>query len=410
MAISATITAELRLVALCGRRRWQDQHTEQCSQLLAVGLDWGRVVHEAAWHGFIPLVHHHLRTNGRDVVPKPVWAELHACAAGVALSNRLLLRQLQELDGELNRRGVQMISLKGPVLAHQGFGLTLRPCSDLDILVRTEAAEEAISTLLDLGYEAEEPDLAAWKREWIRSTYEMQFNHPTSGVRVDLHWRLYQPGYRLVPDEGVLWERSMKVDVEGSRFRTLGRADGLHFLAFHAARHDWEALRWLGDVAEGLRGSDVNWEAIERHGAQWRTGRMWRTTLAICAEWLGLELPAFIAQNVGDDRAAQQLSRTVGSRWIRGAPKAERAAELPWRTLFYRALESRRDRARMVGELLTKSSIHDWRFCALPRVLWPLYAVIRPLRVATHRGGQAYKKYDLPQGLWARGGGSFMLS
>jgi hypothetical protein len=393
MAISATIPAELRLVALCGRRRWHDQDAEQLSRLLAAGLDWDRVVREAAWHGFIPLVHHHLRTSGRDVVPKSVWGELHACAAGVALSNRLLLKRLQELDGELNRRGVQMISLKGPVLAHQGFGLTLRPCGDLDILVRAEAAEAAISALMSLGYESEETDLTVWKREWIRSTYETQFNHPLSGVRIDLHWRLYQPGYRLVPDEGVLWERSMTVDVEGSRFRTLGREDGLHFLAFHAARHDWEALRWLGDVAEFLRGPDVDWKSIERHGAQWRTGRMWRTTLAICAEWLGLELPAVVAQNVGADCAAQQLCRTVGSRWNRGAPTTARPLELPWRTLFYRALESRRDRARMVGELWMKSSIRDWRFCTLPRVLWPLYAVIRPLRVATHRGSQAYKKY-----------------
>jgi hypothetical protein len=362
------------------------------TELLSQPLNWQIVSKEAAWHGLTPLVHHHLRSV-HDSAPETIWSEIRACAAAVAVSNHLLLARLSEVQAALGRRGVANVCLKGPVLAHQVFGLALRPCGDLDVLVRAADAEQAVAALLELGYEPEPQDVLSWQREWIASTYELQFNHPRSRTRIDLHWRLFHAGYRLFPSEKALWDRSVEATVDGVRFRTLGREDGLHYLAFHAARHDWEALRWLADVAESLRSAEVDWQLLERRQSEWGTERMWHATLALCAEWLGLELPQDAARSVASDLNAQDLARRVGMHWVAGAPTFARPAELPWRTLFYRGLESRRDRARMVSDLWTKPSINDWRFCSLPRVLWPLYAVLRPFRIVAQRGNHAYNKH-----------------
>lgn len=380
---------ELTALFLCARRELTDSNRERLSRLLDDGVDWRLLWREGAWHGLIPCLRRHLESLPRRGCPDDLWRQMRAHSAAVAVSNARLLSKLSELRSALDSQGIALIALKGPVLAHRLYGdLAIRPSSDLDILVRPEDAATAVVVLRDLGFSAVDASMIRWQSQWIRTNYEMQFANDASDVRVDLHWRWFHPHYRFAPDQESIWSRSEEITMNNGRFRTLNAVDDALFLVLHAARHDWEALRWLMDIAELLRSLTVEqWQAIEARAAEWRVQRKWLTCVALCERHLALRRPEGPTGN--EDPHVQSIVDEVTRRWNRGAPDAPRPVDFPWRTLFYRSLEWPADRRRLLYEWVAKPSASDWDFCSLPQSLWHLYLFLRPLRAAVQRLGEA---------------------
>jgi len=385
--------AELEFALLCARSEW-DQACERRFAELAPKLDWQRLMQEAAWHGLVPLVHRRLRATGRLSCPPEVFEELRVLSLGTAIQNSHLWRQLVRLTAHLEAAGIPVIALKGLVLARVVWGsLEFRPSCDLDLLVHPTDVERTIESIRQLGFEPNDEPVAGWLPEQIRIDYEQQFWNEATQIGLDLHWRLHLPGYRITPNDDQVWERAGQVELDGRPFRTLEFADNLLFLVMHAAKHEWAAARWLVDIAQLLRRAEVDWEALSHRSYEWSMRRMWHTTLQICTAWLELPLPAHVAAEVQADAGAQRLAAEVGRCWRQPAPTEEPTAPFPWQRLYFRALDSRADRARMLVDFWAKPGPHDWQFCPLPRPLWPLYAAVRPLRAFTHQGGAAVKKY-----------------
>ncbi len=384
---------ELEFALLCARSSW-DQAGEQRFADLAPQIDWQRLLQEAAWHGLVPLVYRRLRQHSQTTCPPATLEELRALSIGTAIQNNHLWRQLIRLTERLEAAQIPVIPLKGLVLARTVWGsLEFRPSCDLDLLVRPEDVERAITQVYELGFEPNDDPVAGWLPEQIRIEYEQQFWSETTQTGLDLHWRLHLPGYRIAPNDAQIWERSRFGELDGQPFRTLEFADNLMFLVMHAAKHEWAAARWLVDIAQLLRPGDVDWDALSRRSREWSMRRMWHTTLQVCATWLQLDFPAAVAADVRADAGAQRLATEVGKRWRQPASTEEPAAPFPWRSLYFQAFDAHADRARMLVDFWAKPGPHDWQFCPLPRPLWPLYAAVRPLRAFTHEGGAAVKKY-----------------
>lgn len=383
--------AELEFAILCARTAW-DLACERQAAALAAKIDWRLLLREAAWHGLLPFVFRRLQQVGPWSCPPEVFAELRTLSLGIAIRNNHLWRQLSQVIERLEGAAVQVVVLKGLVLSHQIWGdIETRASCDLDLLVRPEDIERALHCVHELGFAPVGEAAAGWLPEQLRIEQEIHLWKEAAQTEVDLHWRLHRPNYRMSPRTEELWERAGAVEINGQRFDTLGLSDNLMFLAMHAAKHDWSAARWLVDIAELLRGNEVDWDGLGRRCREWSTVRLWHATLQICTEWLQLPLPAAVEAEVLADPGAQRLAAEVGRRWRLPAPTEEPRPPLPWRRLFFRALDSRADRVRLVFDFWAKPSVHDWKFCPLPRPLWPLYAAIRPLRAVTQ--GAALRKY-----------------
>lgn len=139
--------------------------------------------------------------------------------------------------GELERRGVRAIVLKGPALGRL-YGDTPRTHEDIDLLVPPSALTTAERVLRGAGFEFAAESLHA--RAWIREA---------DGVTVDLHRTLAGIGASHERTWEVLGGHAVEIPVGGSALEALDPAGIALHAALHAAQHGARA----GKAAEDLR-------------------------------------------------------------------------------------------------------------------------------------------------------------
>jgi hypothetical protein len=129
-----------------------------------------------------------------------------------------LLGAYGALADDLGRAGVQVLLLKGAVLADVLYGdVARRPQYDIDLLVRARDARRTRSILQSSGY-----------RKLRGDSHSISFTR--GAVHVDLHHALRSsPAYAINEDR--LWSRAQSMTIAGQSVRTLAHDDTLAFLA-----------------------------------------------------------------------------------------------------------------------------------------------------------------------------------
>ena len=143
---------------------------------------------------------------------------------------------LRSLLADFHDRGIPVVSLKGPWMAERLCGdAALRPCTDLDLLVRPVDLVRSEALLAQLGFRPRRRR-DDHERPWYRET-----------VTVDLHHDVEHP---LAFDFDIkrAWEQTVLSDFQGVPVRLLAPADELLFLCLHSARHRFERLSHILDL------------------------------------------------------------------------------------------------------------------------------------------------------------------
>src|SRR6266853_6190857 len=81
------------------------------------------------------------------------------------------------------------------------------------------------------------------------------------GISIDVHWRLTPRFYTIQIDPTILWRHRTSITLAGSELPSLTPEALLLLLAVHGAKHCWESLGWLADVAWFLNAQpDLDWK------------------------------------------------------------------------------------------------------------------------------------------------------
>jgi hypothetical protein len=369
---------EQGLLLCCARARLGPGDRERLRDLLREGPCWGRLRALADYHGLAPLLYRHLAADGAGLCPEGVLRPWRDAAVAVLAANMRSCAELVALVRLFRREGIGVAAFKGPVAAAAYYGhLGARTFVDLDVLVPAAQAREACAALARAGYAPHFPLRPGWDEVYLRRNCERVFDRAGPAATVDLHWGLLPPGYSFTPLAGEVWGRLESVRLGGADVPTLGPEDTLLFLCLHAAKHEWASLHWLCDVAEFLRtrpGVDWDWvRATAERGGAWR---LVRVGLLLARGLLEAPVPAAALRG---GRGAEALAGEAARSLLSGAER--RGPRWPWRSLYYRARERRRDRARLVHDLILAPSVHEWGLVPLPPALAPLYYAVRPFRL-----------------------------
>lgn len=158
---SLSVTPEQRLCLLLARGELSPAARERARELLALPLQWPRVLQFAYAQQVLPLMYQNLTRLGFPGVPHSVEAELRHAFGTNALRNSLLARELARLLAVLDEAGIPAIPLKGVALAEALYGDSgLRVCSDIDILVPAKNFADAFRLFSSSGYRPEIMQLA----------------------------------------------------------------------------------------------------------------------------------------------------------------------------------------------------------------------------------------------------------
>ncbi len=305
---------------------------------------------------------------------------------GQRAQNFVTLRMTAELFRVLDQFasvGIGVLVVKGPVLAVRAYGdPAMRSYGDLDLLVRQRDIRRATELLLAAGYRAAVP-LAAIDAGKIPGQY--LFSRADSNLLVELHNDLtlrYFP--RRLPLE-TWFARQVYVQLDSREAPALSVEDELVLICVHGAKHLWERLMWIADVAALVsRQANLDWERAAFSAKEVGAGRMLHVGLGLSATLLKLRLPDHVTAKVRSDKVAASLTRQI-LRWLPAAGYAPPG-------LFERAAFRMRMHAGLLSapayfmRLMLSPTEEDWGAAAEESQHVLLGVIRRPFRLARKYG------------------------
>lgn len=374
---------ETRVLLLSARMALDDKHERLLAELLADGLDWTQLTQLALRHQVLPLVAAALTARHRDDMPPRVAAHLIDYTRAHAVKNLALATELIEILDAFERSRIPAFPYKGPALAVAAYGsLRYRTFGDLDILVPKREFLRAKAVLEGMGFQST-ASLASSNRYYLRHLSAHAFRR--GETLVDLQWASTYLKALSIPMDEDFWDRTQVVEIAGRALPALAPEVLFLFLCAHGARHHWDRLKWVCDITEMVRSNpDLDWDRIRARAHDVGAQRVLDMSVIMASTLLDAPLPEEVLLLADGDAVASRLATTAATDLL--ASGRDFLADGNARLRFRLSMKERwRDRFRYLAQYVTQPMETDYQSFALPRPLWFLYPIVRPMRIVGRR-------------------------
>lgn len=381
----AAARPEGELLLLCARGVTGGVADEsRARELASTAIDWDYLFRLAERHAVLPLLYRGLEAHAGGAAPRVFAERLRERCRENATRNMLLAGELARVVRLFESEGVPVLAYKGPALALRAYGeLALRRFVDLDVLVRREDVRHAGELLLSLGYAKPEGLNPAHEKFLLRRQHNLAFACEAGRLVVELHWEVAPAPFAALPLGARTWERAEALEVFGQRVRTLSPEDLLLALCVHGAKHLWERLAWVCDVAALVNShTDFDWAEVLVRARAARVERMLHLGLRLARALLGARVPENVSGE-GSDPLADGLAAEVTEGLFRGAAY-EPAGLLRGVGFNLRARRRLREKAGYLRFILTPTD-GDLTAVNLPAKMSLVYYLLRPFRLILKR-------------------------
>ena len=351
-------------------------------------VSWPILLTLAEEHGVVSLLASGVARFAENLTPPEFAHKIRQLQRTQALSALQMTAELFRLVDQFRDAGLDILLVKGPTLALRAFGDTgARQYGDLDFLVRQKDILRATELMIIAGYKPEIP-VKAISLKKIPGQYV--FVRIAAPLLVELHTeRTMRYFPRGLPIEDFFARRQL-VNVDGHQIPALAIEDELILICIHGAKHLWERLSLVADVAAFVaRQTGLNWERSFATARAVGAERMLDTGLLLAGNLLSAALPQNVQARLQADRSALRLAEKIAT-WL---PSGGQAAP----GLFVRALYRMRMRGSVVsglGYLLRPTfspTQEDWSPGVENKPDWRFAALRRPVRLA-----KKYRAGDKP--------------
>jgi hypothetical protein len=371
--------AEWALLLECAKPQPDPQ---RLAELLGASLKWTSLIALAENHSVLGLTAARLANYSEDAISPENRESLRAWRRAYTLFTMNLTVEMFRLFEAFAGSQVEALVIKGPVLSARCYGDPgLRQYGDLDLIVRDKDIQRSTELMIGFGYEPSVP-LTAIQANRIPGEYV--FRQSTTKLLIEFHTeRTFRYHPRPLPLEK-LFERQGWVDIDSHKVPALSPEDELILICIHGAKHFWEQLSYIADVAAFVAKQELDWERVESAAEEVGGERMLYVGLRLAADLLGAPLPGKIGAPVRSDRVVGHLVRQI-MQWLPAAGSAPPGI-----------LERAMFRMRMRGgffpgvaylfRLSFSPTEEDWVVGAENKRHWLLDALGRPFRLARKYG------------------------
>lgn len=379
---------EDELILCCARTRLDNQRIERIRSLLQEGIDWPYLNQMARRHSLVPLLYRNLKFTCPDALSNPIPDQLRRYYLANTRRSLLLTEDLLRLLHLFEVHGIPAIPYKGLALAAHIYGdITLRQFSDLDILIHREDVLKARDLLLAQGYRPPFPMTEIQEAAYLQSQFwsDYFFRHEDGIGFIDIHWAIGPRGSSPVIDPDHLWKRLEQVSVNGQTVLTISSEDMILLLCMHGAKHRWQKLNWVCDLAELMElRQEKDWGRIMDRACRQGNRRAVSLGFILAADLLGARLPEEVLQRMEKDTGVKCLAERVKRNlFLNGINRNMRFED---DLLYLRTMDHWADRGRYCLNLLVTPTPLEFSLFPLPRDLFFLYCLIRPLRLTGKYG------------------------
>lgn len=303
---------EVQLLLSCARTHMSSPMRERICALASGPIDWEICLSAAGRHGVLPLVCHTLLAECSELLPEEFQRKFKDTLFRVMQRNLFLAAEMLRLAGRFRDEGLLAIPYKGPVLASQAYGnLALREFADLDFAIRQRDIPRACALLLADGYEAAFGKISS--DESVQPTHsEYQFDRAAGQVIVEMQTETTLRYFPRPLDFDSFERRLGKVSMGGGEALSFSPEDTLLLLAVHGAKHFWQRLLWIADIAEVVQApGGIDWQSLFARAEEMRVKRMVHLALNVASLLLDAPLPEEASNSLKGDPNAGKLARAI---------------------------------------------------------------------------------------------------
>lgn len=342
--------------------------------LSRAAIDWPALFALADKHGVSALLYQSL-SNAKSTMPPAVLGPLAQRYQTNVHKSLLVARELIRILDALNALSLDVLPYKGPALAEAIYGdLALRQAGDIDLLVRPQDFPRIKDVVRDLGYWPHAPLTPPQEHAYLRSGYECPFDSAAGRNLLEIQWAFQPRFYSVDADLDGLFQRAVPINVAGRATKTLSLEDLLIVLSVHAAKHAWERLIWLCDIARIAGCKNLNWKWVQEQAQSLGIVRILAITFLLTNQLLEAPIPAAYIE-ICEDPDCRALADQIRTQIIHdSAPETESVAYF---RLMLNIRERFSDRARFLSRLAFTPGPGEWSAVDLPEPLFPLYRIVR---------------------------------
>jgi hypothetical protein len=341
-------------------------------------LDWTLLLELAEEHGMLGILATRLQEINFAEVPVDAREKLQARMRAQHLFTLSMTAELFRILDDFNQVGIETILVKGPLVSLLAYNdPAVRSYVDLDLLVRHRQILAATQRMMDLSFE---PDIPLGVIETGKVPGEYLFKRPGTRQIVELHTeRTFRYYPRPMPLED-LFARQRCVFLDGQMVPALRLEDEFILNSIHGAKHFWERLMWVADIAAIVaRHPGMDWNLLRHYASQVGAERMIHVALQLAETLLHVPIPKAMEEEVRRDTSALKLCNQV-ERWLPSAGHAP--PNLRERAIFrMRMRGGQLEGAVYLLRLSFSPTEEDWVEGKEENRSWIVDALQRPMRL-----------------------------
>lgn len=242
---------------------WRSRQEEAILQACAEGMAWADYLRLVDRHRTPALGWAALKRVTGLAIPKPIASELRKRSDGCRLQAVVRLQLLAGVLEALNRAGIPVMPLKGPLLSLEMYGdVGFRQSKDLDVLVDRVDVVKTQECLKALGWQptSEYASLTRRQSEFnLRYERHIGYVHLQRGCELELHWRTAGETSEAVATN---LSRGVPSKWQGFDYLRMKPTDLALYLCNHGSGHAWARAKWLGDMARIWASESTDWPAV----------------------------------------------------------------------------------------------------------------------------------------------------
>jgi hypothetical protein len=371
---------ELEFNLCCGRALIDPEMAEQIRHFIRNGLSWPEVMANAERHRLSPIVYEIIAGTSQDLISSAQLNELREATAPSTATGMTLLRELLRLHQLFEAAQILVIPYKGPLLAWVAYGSFIRrEYSDLDFAIEQKNIPDAVAVLKSAGYRPQFDlrEAHAGQDGSVPGQYSF-LSHPQK-ILVEFHTERTLRYFPVPIDFQELTSRLMTVEFGEQHLRTFSIEDTLVMLCVHGAKHFWERLGWVLDIAKLATVREVDWMLVKQVAAKMESTRVVLLGLYLAHDLFDAPLPGQLLEEIGRDRTVRDLAEKVYHQYAGISDPS--AGVLPRAIFRIRLRDGIRQGLRHTLRLAISPTESDRQTVRLPRWLSPLYMLVRPWRL-----------------------------
>ena len=341
--------------------------------------DWDAALAALRHHRLAPQAFAHANSQSFKGFPATVSKALNTLHAANVARQASMREALEKAVLALGQHDIPPICLRGPAMAELLYSPpSARHFEDLELIVPKSGMQRARTVLSGLGYYplAELP--RSLQRKVLNAGGECLLKQPNQDFVLDLSWCVAPRYFKFEPID---WNKELvELTLEGEGIRTLNAEEYALLLCAYGTQNMWTRLCWVADVAALVERETLDWGRVVSLAQASGGMRMLLTALVLTHLLCDSPIPVPLQEWVDRDRRSWVLAKRIADRHMGDllfSPKDDLH-----RAIFHiHCRERMRDRLHYTVHRLLQPSMNDYSAIYLPAALYPLYYLIRPIRL-----------------------------